>query len=129
MFVVNKLCMSSSIKMIRVSYSKTITMSHPSEPQFVTHKLSDGSNIQLSITKHPDSSKHAVVCDLCATLIELTAGGGLWYFTQHRGSKACKNKEQRRQAAAVTREAQMALNTVVRVFLHIICYFNLSLLS
>src|ERR1700677_710512 len=125
MFVVQKLCMSSSIKMIRVLYSKTITMSHRSEPQFVTHKLSDGSNIWLSITKHPDSSKHAVVCDLCAMLIELTAGGGLSYFTQHRGSKACKKKEQRRQAAVVTREAQMVLSTMVHVPLYIIFYFNL----
>jgi len=65
-------------------------MSHPSEPQFVTYKLSDGSNIQLSITKKPDSSKHAVVCDLRTTLIELTAGSSLSYFTQHRGSKATK---------------------------------------
>ena len=53
----------------------------------------------------------------------------LLYFPQHRGSKACKKKEQRRQAAMVTREAQMVLSsTMVRVLLHIIFYFNLYLI-
>ena len=60
---------------------------------FTNHTLPDGSYIRLSIVQHPDSSKPAITCDLCSKLIEMTASGGLAYFTQHRGSKSCKKKE------------------------------------
>jgi len=85
----------------------------PSDKQYAAYTLPQGSSIQLEIVKHPDSSKPSVACDLCDKLIEMTASGSLSYFSQHRGSKSCKRKERVRQAAAVTRDAQIILQTLV----------------
>ena len=93
----------------------------PSDKQYAAYTLPQGSSIQLEIVKHPDSSKPSVACDLCDKLIEMTASGSLSYFSQHRGSKSCKRKERVRQAAAVTRDAQIILQTMVRLHIHPFC--------
>ena len=51
----------------------------------------------------------------------MTATGSLSYFSQHRGSKSCKKKEQVQQAATVTREAQTVLQTMVCLCIHPFC--------
>jgi hypothetical protein len=83
------------------------------QPELIYHSLPDGSRIQFSIMKHPDSLKPAVACDLCGKPIEITATGSLAYFTQHRGSKSCKRKERARQNAVEVTESQRILQSMV----------------
>ena len=100
---------------------------HSQQPQFVYYSLPDGSHVQLSTMKHPDSSKPAVACDLCGKLIEITASGSLAYFSQHRGSKSCKKKERARGNAVMVSETRMILQTMVHlVFTNLLVfYFNI----
>jgi hypothetical protein len=85
----------------------------PAPDEYESYSLADGTSVLLVITRHPTSSKPAVVCDLCGKVVEKSALGGLTYFHTHRGSAKCQKAQRVKCNQTIRMETQAIVHSMV----------------